>query len=283
MSITHQLTYFTLKLFYRWLGRLSNRERIRVGERIGTLVFHRLKVRQNEARLNLQIAFPDSSLQFRETTLRQLHRHFGVMFLDALCPKALLTNSQITVKGEEKIASGYSTNRGVILMVGHFGNWELIPPWLSARGYEMMTIAQRQSNRGADLFFTQNRQKSGSSPISTSTAPSVMIEALREGKILILASDQNAGKRGEFVHFFGRPASSPRGPSFFHKKTGAAVITAFCHRKPTGNYELKFNRLPDDGAGTVMERFTSVLESEVRKRPAQYFWFHRRWKSFPKK
>jgi KDO2-lipid IV(A) lauroyltransferase len=110
-----------------------------------------------------------------------------------------------------------------------------------------------------------------------------MIEALREGKILILASDQNAGKRGEFVHFFGRPASSPRGPSFFHKKTGAAVITAFCHRKPTGNYELKFNRLPDDGAGTVMERFTSVLESEVRKRPAQYFWFHRRWKSFPKK
>ncbi len=262
---------------------MSNRERIRVGERIGSLAFHRLKVRQNEAILNLEIAFPDSTRQFRKTTLRQLHHHFGIMFLDALCANVILTNGRITVKGEEKLASAYNANRGVILMAGHFGNWELIPPWLSFHGYEIMTVAQRQSNRGADLFFTENRQQTGTSPIPPSTDPSAMIDALREGKILILASDQNAGKRGEFVHFFGRPTSSPRGPAVFNKKTGAMVITAFCYRKPAGDYELKFDRLPNDGGETVMERFTSLLESEVMKRPAQYFWFHRRWKSIPKK
>ena len=168
-------------------------------------------------------------------------------------------------------------------MTGHFGNWELISQWLSAHDYEMMTVAQRQSNRGADLFFREHRKQSGSSPMSPSTAPAQMIDALREGKILNLASDQNAGKRGEFVEFFGRPASSPRGPSVFQKKTGAPVISAFCHREPTGDYRLRFDTLPEDSSRTVMEKFTSLLESEVRKRPAQYFWFHRRWESRPEK
>ncbi len=178
-----------------------------------------------------------------------------------------MKGGRVSAEGEEQLESAYQAGRGVILMAGHFGNWELIPPWLSAHGYEMMTIAQRQSNRGGDRFFMQNRQNSGSSPVPPSPPPSKMIVALREGKILILASDQNAGKRGEFVHFFGRPASSPRGPSVFHKKTGAPVISAFCLRTPEGEYKLKFDRLPQDAERTVMERFTSLLESEVRKRP----------------
>ncbi len=283
MSINHRLTYFSLKLFHRWLRRLSHRERIRVGDKIGALAFYQLKVRQGEARRNLKAAFPEASSPFYGATLRKLHRHFGVMFLDALCAESIVRDGRVSAEGEEQLESAYQAGRGVILMAGHLGNWELIPPWLSAHGYEMMTIAQRQSNRGGDRFFMQNRQNSGSSPVPPSTPPSKMIEALREGKILILASDQNAGKRGEFVHFFGRPASSPRGPSVFHKKTGAPVISAFCLRTPEGEYKLKFDRLPQDAERTVMERFTSLLESEVRKRPAQYFWFHRRWKSPPAK
>ena len=87
-------------------------------------------------------------------------------------------------------------------MAGHFGNWELIPTWLAVNGYQIVTVAQRQKNRGADRFLMEYRKKTETSPIYSGASPSDMIHSLRAGKILILASDQNAGKRGEFVYFF---------------------------------------------------------------------------------
>ena len=282
MSLTDQFTYHSLKLFHSWLNRLVHRGRNRVGATIGSLAFNRIAIRKVHARRHLKLALPNKSDIFIDHNLRELHRHYGHMFIDALCGTRLVQHGKVAVKGREHLDSAYSESKGVILMAGHFGNWELIPPWLAVNGYQMVTVAQRQKNRGANRFFVEYREKAGTSPVYPGSSASNMISTLRAGKILILACDQNAGKRGEFVDFFGHPASSPRGPDVFHQKTGAPVIAAFCQREQDGSYTIRFDKLPDsNGSESVMERFTALLEKEIRQRPEQYFWFHRRWKTPP--
>lgn len=260
---------------------MSYSKRNRLGERLGSLAYEKLRIRQQEAGENIRIAFPEAPPSFHQKILRGLHRHFGIMFLDALCGEAIVKDGRVAIEGKSKLNTAFQDNKGVILISGHFGNWELIPIWLAINGYEIVTVVQRQSNRGADLFFREFRQKVGTSPVYQSTPVTELIRYLKDGKILILASDQNAGEKGEFIDFFGRPASSPRGANVLHKKTGASIITALCHKENNENYILKFDKLPEYRQVSIMTRFTSILENEIRNRPSQYFWFHRRWKSKP--
>jgi len=282
MSFTDRFTYHLLKLAHGWLNRLFQRERSRFGATIGSVAFNKIAIRKAHARRHLKMAFPDKSDNYIDYNLRELHRHYGHMFIDALCGTRLIQHGKVTAEGKKQLDSAYSEGKGVILMAGHFGNWELIPTWLAVNGYQIVTVAQRQKNRGADRFFMEYRKKAETSPVYPGESPSDMISSLRAGKILILASDQNAGKHGEFVYFFGQLASSPRGADVFHQKTGAPVIVAFCQREQDGSYIIRFDQLPNgDSSASVMERFTTLLEKEIRKRPEQYFWFHRRWKTPP--
>ena len=282
MSFTDRFTYHLLKLAHGWLNRLLQRERNRVGATIGSVAFNKIAIRKTHARRHLKMAFPGKSDNYIDYNLRELHRHYGHMFIDALCSTRLIQHGKVTAEGKKQLDSSYSKGKGVILMAGHFGNWELIPTWLAVNGYQIVTVAQRQKNRGADRFFMEYRKKAETSPVYPGESPSVMISSLRAGKILILASDQNAGKRGELVNFFGQLASSPRGADVFHQKTGAPVIVAFCQREQDGSYIIRFDQLPNgDGSASIMERFTKLLEKEIQKRPEQYFWFHRRWKTPP--
>ena len=246
------------------------------------MAFNKIAIRKAHARRHLKMAFPDKSDNYIDYNLRELHRHYGHMFIDALCGTRLIQHGKVTAEGKKQLDSSYNEGKGVILMAGHFGNWELIPTWLAVNGYQIVTVAQRQKNRGADRFFMEYRKKAETSPVYPGASSSDMISSLRAGKILILASDQNAGKHGDFVYFFGQLASSPRGADVFHQKTGAPVIVAFCQREQDGSYIIRFDQLPNgDGSASIMERFTTLLEKEIRKRPEQYFWFHRRWKTPP--
>ena len=282
MSFTNRFTYHLLKLAHGWLNRLFERKRSRVGATIGSVAFNKIAIRKDHARRHLKMAFPDKSDNYINYNLRELHRHYGHMFIDALCGPRLIQHGKVTVEGKKQLDNAYSKGKGVILMAGHFGNWELIPIWLAANGYQIVTVAQRQKNRGADRFFMEYRKKTETSPIYSGASPSDMIHSLRAGKILILASDQNAGKRGEFVYFFDQLASSPRGADIFQQKTGAPVIVAFCQREKDESYIIRFGQLPNgDDSASVTQLFTTLLEKEIRKRPDQYFWFHRRWKTPP--
>ena len=281
MFISDQFSYNCLKLFHRWINSLSYSKRNRLGQKLGSLVFEKLKIRQKEAKKNIELAFPKAPKSFHNRILKKLHHHFGIMLVDALCAEKVSKKEGMIIEGKNKLYAAYEEKKGLILISGHFGNWELIPTWLAINGYEITTVFQRQSNRGANLFFKELRNNLGTSPVYQSTSVTKLIRHLRNGKILILASDQNAGIKGEFVDFFNHPASTPRGADVLHKKTGAPIITAFCYRESNGRYTLKFDKLPDNNEVSIMRRFTSILETEIRSRPYQYFWFHRRWKSKP--
>jgi len=151
-------------------------------------------------------------------------------------------------------------------------------------------VGKGMSNRGfqADLFAA--RERLGMRVIEMGDAPKEVLRSLGQGRVVALLGDQNAHGGGLFLPFFGRPASTFRGPALFAARTGAPVWVAFAlsDRGPKQHYTVTFEHLPfvptgdaEEDAATLMGVYGRRLEDAVRAAPEQYFWQHRRWKRRP--
>jgi KDO2-lipid IV(A) lauroyltransferase len=148
-------------------------------------------------------------------------------------------------------------------------------------------VVQRQRNPLFDEALIASRRSLGHGVIDRIKATRLAIKALRRGHAVAFAADQNAGKAGIFVPFFGRLASTHRGAALFAVKTGAPLFLGTSLRRENG-YEVRLQRVdvPRDGAlddvvYQLTVAFTARLEAVVREAPEQYLWLHRRWKTRP--
>lgn len=192
--------------------------------------------------------------------------------------------ANIDVEGQELLDGALEKGHGIILATGHFGKWEIMSAWLGYSGYPCVAVAQRQKNRGADIFFREFRANTGMGMIYRKSSLKNMYRILKENKILILGSDQDAKQRGVFVNFFNKPASTPKGVARFHLQTGSDIFFISCYVEQNGKHKLQIQPVVPEGESTVKsitQAFTTLLEEKVREFPEQYFWFHRRWKTMP--
>jgi KDO2-lipid IV(A) lauroyltransferase len=187
---------------------------------------------------------------------------------------------------EEALSHG----RGVMLVTGHYGNWEIAAATVASRGVPIAAIVRRQGNRLVDERLNGLRKRLGVEVITQREAPSRVPRLLRKNAVIGIVGDQDARRAGVFVPFFGRPASTHRGPALFALKLGAPVFSAVARRLPGAGvrYEVSGHAVPVVRTGDLEADVTALtaalaaeLEAEIRKAPEQYFWFHRRWKSSP--
>jgi KDO2-lipid IV(A) lauroyltransferase len=187
---------------------------------------------------------------------------------------------------EEALSHG----RGVMLVTGHYGNWEIAAATVASRGVPIAAIVRRQGNRLVDERLNGLRKRLGVEVITQREAPSRVPRLLRKNAVIGIVGDQDARRAGVFVPFFGRPASTHRGPALFALKLGAPVFSCVARRLPGAGvrYEVSGHAVPVVRTGDLEADVTALtaalaaeLEAEIRKAPEQYFWFHRRWKSSP--
>ncbi|MDZ7379941.1 MAG: lysophospholipid acyltransferase family protein, partial [candidate division KSB1 bacterium] len=140
-----------------------------------------------------------------------------------------------------------------------------------------------------DDLMNRYRQRMGITIIHMGVAVRGVIKALREGKMVALLSDQDAGKNGVFVNYLGHPASTPRGPAVFSLKTGAPIIFGSAVREDHAYHRIYFDlatpgevgELSEENVRRITQAYTSILERYVRQYPDHWFWMHRRWKTRP--
>lgn len=179
--------------------------------------------------------------------------------------------------------------KGAIYVSGHLGNWEWLGASCSRNGIPFAYVVAPQTNKLVEYWMESMRRSAGAEIISRKDSVRGTLSALREGKVIAMLCDQDGGKAGVFVPFFGVDASTARGPAVFHLKTGAPLVFGTCCRQADGRYKLKFVELPtyqptSDREGderNVMAAITEQLEAEISKTPEQYLWLHRRWKTRP--
>lgn len=263
------------------------------GRWIGGLGYAPLGIRRNVVQRQIAAAFPDANAGQVDVLVKEAYAHFGEVLLEtALLPKlgkqGILDLFKST-EGFEPIEEAHRAGKGIILITGHFGNWEIAGAYVASRGIPIEVIVRRMNNPLFDGYITRTRAGAGMIVVHDHDAVRRTPRAFKAGHAVAFVADQGVlGLASTFVPFFGRPAKTPRGPAVFAMKYRLPTFFVAAVREPDGKYRCVATpvEIPDTGdrdadVDTVVARYTSILESWVRRYPGQYFWHHRRWKRQP--
>ncbi len=194
----------------------------------------------------------------------------------------------------------FNTGRPVMLVSGHFGNWEIANTVFGLFGYPMGVVARDLDNPYLHEWFKKFREHTGHRLFSKEGASQQMLPQLAQRGHVALLCDQDAGPRGLFVDFFGKPASTFKSIALLALEHRALICVGGAIRLPDNfrrddsigptwsKFQLVCEEVIDpetidspDPVGEITRRYTAALERLIRRAPEQYFWVHRRWKSVP--
>jgi KDO2-lipid IV(A) lauroyltransferase len=222
-----------------------------------------------------------------------VYGHFGRVLLDVLWmadrDRATILG-QVDVSGAEHVEAALAAGRGALLVTAHIGNWELhgmAHGWLFG---PIGVVARPLDNPALDARLCDVRRRPGNTVIYKKRALPQVLRLLRENRGVAFLIDQNvqAGD-GVFVDFFGRPAATTTVAAALALKTGCALIPTHTELGDDGRYALVYEpplAAPSTGdraadVRRLTQRLTGVIEGWVRRRPEQWLWLHRRWKTQP--
>ena len=242
---------------------------------------------------NLAHAFPDWGAARRRGVALGVYRHFGRVLLDILWMARRERETilrQVDVTGAEHVEAARAAGRGALLVSAHVGNWELhglAHGWLFGA---IGVIARPLDNPALDARLCDVRRRPGNTVIYKQRALPQVLRLLRENRAVAILIDQNVQEGdGVFVDFFGRPAATTTVAAALALKTGCALIPSHTELGEDGRYALVYepplawtpsgDRALDVEA--ITQRLTSAIEAWVRRRPEQWLWLHRRWKTRP--
>jgi len=269
------------------LGILPERLVYKAAWLLGDIAFGVFKIRRDVTLENLERAFGDTCDRKEiERIARASYGNIAVTFIEMLVIPRLRKRipDMVDLSGIDVLKRCVERGRGLILVSGHFGSWELNGASLGLAGIATTVVARRQSNPYVDEFVNKYRSSFRMKMITHGAPLKELIKALRNNEIIGLISDQDAGKRGVFVDFFGHKASTPTGAAQLALKYGAPIVVLMTKRTAPARYKTIFREieiLPGDTVEELTQRYTSVMEEIIRATPEQYFWMHKRWKTSP--
>ena len=271
--------------------RLAPTRASQVGDVLGALVFHLTGMRKKLVMEHMARVFgmTEGSEELRAMS-RSVYRQLGrtaVEHARLLAGRTADLRDRLAVSGDEHIARARKGGRGVILITGHFGYWELLGATVAMLGYPITVVAKKLHNPAVDRLVHAGRERLGMAVATMDKAPAAVFRALRRNECVGLLADQDAGAGGVFVDFLGSRASTYQGPALFALRTGAPIVPCFIIRTgperhrvcfeapieaiPTGNEPADIAR--------VTQVYTDVLARYIKDFPDHWFWVHRRWKT----
>jgi KDO2-lipid IV(A) lauroyltransferase len=260
-------------------------------------VLYRVDSRHREVGLeNLRQAFGARFDEAeRDRIVRSVYEHFCMVLMEILhIPRKLHPTTwrdRITLVGHEAVLDRLLSGGPLIMVTGHFGNWEMAGYLFGVFGFPPNSVARTLDNPYLDGFLRRFREKTGQALIPKSGGYDQMLDVLNRGGVLSFLADQDAGQRGLYVDFFCRPASTHKAIALLALEHRAPVVVGYARRIGPGfRYEVGCEALitPNEWTGTaddarlLTQRYTAAIESFVRRNPEQYLWLHRRWKHQPK-
>ena len=242
---------------------------------------------------NLQRSFPEKNLKEIIRIAKGVYRHFAIVaaeFFDMPYINKENIHKWVEIEGLENYQEAIARGKGVLSIVAHFGNWELMTIAVPICLKPMYIVYRPLDNPVFDNMVEYVRTMNGNVLIPKGGSGKLVMELLKENQAIGILSDQNVAKsEGVFVDFFGRPACTGVGLAVMAMRSGAPVVPAFMARQKSGRY--KFILKPamdavctDDYEADLQvntQRFTKIVEEIVREYPDQWFWFHQRWKTKP--
>jgi len=211
-----------------------------------------------------------------------------------LMDRPVFLRRRVEIIGREYLDTALYKGKGVVLVSAHFGNFPLMMAKLRLEGYKIGGIMRPMRDNRVEKLFLAKRNRLGikiiySQPRKVCVENS--IRSLRNNELLFIPLDQNFGTGGVFVDFFGQKAATATGPVVLAQRTNAIILPCFIVRQPDDTHKIIFEpplaleegRTNQETIAINVQRLTNVIETYIRRYPAEWGWIHRRWKSQPKK
>ena len=288
--LRHRAQYAALRAVLGALGRLGFNRASNLGARVGLLGHHPLGIRRRVVERQIAAAFPEWDAARVDATARAAYQSLG---------RTTTETAVLARFGRERILELFdepqdwhvlerarARGRGVMLVAGHLGNWELAGSYFAARGLPIEAVARQMENPLFDGYLNRTRQRIGMNVIWDGDAVRRVPRVLRDNGVVAFLIDQGAvGLASTWVPFFGRLAKTPRGPAVFALRLQSPVVFVAPLRRPDGRFTMHLEEVAVQETGDrnadvdrIVAGYTAVLERWVRRAPEQYFWHHRRWK-----
>ena len=298
------LEYIPVRIVFAVLGALPRKSAVKAGIFLGRLAYRFASGLRRVAFRNLEIAFPEKSLEERERIARGSFENLGRLlgeltqfpratpeqFRDLIVFEFESPESRATPQ-MQAFEADRANGRGMLLLGPHLGNWEMGVFAYSALQDKLSYLARPLDNPLIEKFTVGLRTRFGNRPIDKNNSVTRAMTVLREGGILGVLPDVNVLHRdGVFVPFFGTLACTTSGVALMAMRTGALIVPMCCvWDEQAEKYRVFYGKFLEvaktgDRHRDVLETtaaFTAEMEKFVRAYPAQWLWIHKRWKTRP--
>jgi len=264
----------------------------KAGELLGLCVFYLWQSRRRIAIQNLKAVILSGALTFpepAEKVIRDNFKNLGKTISEVVrlyYNRAGKIIDAVKIEGVEHFRDALMKGKGILLITGHCGNWELMAITATLKLQAISVVARPVDNPLINRFVERVRRKYGNAVIYKRGALKPILHALKNNEIVGILMDQAVKRDEGFVmDFLGIGAWTMKMPALIARKTGAAVLPAFIHRTESGHmitiYPAVELSAAEDRDAAVLEdtkRFSWYVEEYVRQHPTEWLWIHKRWK-----
>jgi KDO2-lipid IV(A) lauroyltransferase len=290
------LTYTALRLLVSVLQMFPVQWSYVTCRIVGDLLYRIDRRHRHRAQEHLRRSFPDWSESEIRRVARLSMRNMVYLGLEVLFTPRLITPNRwrrhITLERmDEPLRLMVERRSAVLLLTGHFGNWEILGYMLATLGLPTVSIARRLDNPRLDKYILGVRERTGQRILDKKGATEKMEQFIADRQAIGFIADQDAGRKGLFVDFFGRKASAYKTIALLAVRYELPIICGYARRTGEGyHFQVGCQRLicpadwvdKEDPVRWITQQYTASLEEMIRQAPEQYLWVHRRWKHRPR-
>ncbi len=278
--ILFKMTLGTLKLLpfkltFKWSAKLG----IFAGMILG--------IRKKVAYSQIKESFPEKTDQEIKKILRRMYENIGYQSIEFFIGNRTDLLKNVTSEGFEYLREAYEKNKGVIIVSGHFGNWEMAGEFIASKGMRFGAVVKRQRNPYVNDYIENRRAGSNIHLIYKKRSFRGIVKELKNGSGIAFLSDQAANKQGIKLNFLGREASVNIGAAKLALKFSVPIVFCYSLREPDNSLSFHchkpiFIENLDENQKNIKyltQALNSEIENIVKKYPENWFWVHKRWKN----
>ncbi len=288
--------FLALRLWMLVIGCFPIRANLVTARILGRVWWLLMKRHRQRALENLRPAFPERSERELREIARRSFEHFAQLYLVELVMMPRLVDHWSWARYVELGNLGPAlrqllTERGVIMVTPHFGNYELTGYTIARLGLPLIAVMRPLDNPLINEHLVTSRSAGGVTLLYKKGASANAGRILDSGGALCFIADQDAGRKGVFAEFFNRQASWYKSIGLLAIQHDAPIVVGAAHRSRSGfHYRIEVESIiqpahwqaEPDRLQWITDRFAAALEALIRRHPEQYLWMHRRWKTRPK-
>ncbi len=291
MITTDNLVISALETIGNAIGSIPKKYHASIASFFGRLSFHIDKRHRKITLDNLLLSYKDQLSDFEATFLsKKIFINLSRFLLEICWAKNLdqkALQGYLNVEEIHFIKKALEKKRGVLILTGHLGNWELAPYVLAFEGIKGNGVYRPLDYMPADKLIFKTRSRFGTGLIPSRHAVKKIFSALKNNECVGLLVDQGADTtNGVIIDFFDRRTFGNKGLSVLALKTGAPVVPGFLIRdgekfRFVSGPEIPLIKTGDRQKDIEIntQQYNSVIEKFIRQYPDQWFWVHRRWKT----